>query len=173
MQHGMRNTSSPLMNASYEEQLHQQQPQQQDLQQQLHHHLQQHHPYQREQHTKNVHHGINDTIDHHTSLLEGGGTSHHYNNHEDEDERLEDREHFNEQHQYAKQQSFLHSSRKLSLQQSLNVHTRDLHSTSQQGQPNQNLDANYISEEQHGGTTSPSFTRYSLLQFAMQHFRNE
>ena len=126
----------------------------------------------REQHNKIIHQGISDSIDHHSPLV-GGGTTHQFNNHVDEDERLDEKEHFNEHHQYAKQHSFLHSSRKMSSQQPPNTHSRDHHTTAQQGQQMQNLDANYISEVQNGGTTSPSVTRYSLLQFAMQHFRNE
>ncbi|XP_037809437.1 unconventional myosin-XV [Lucilia sericata] len=181
-QHNMRNTSSPLMSDSYEEQhLHHQQQQQQQLQQQqTHHHLQQQqqqsHHHQREQlrepHSRNMHHGISDSIDHHTQITQA---SHHYNGHGDEDERLDDREHFNEHHQYAKQQSFLHSSRKNSNQHhsAANPHSRDHHSAVQQTQQSQNLDANYMAEEHNGGTTSPSVTRYSLLQFAMQHFRND
>ncbi|KAI8125546.1 Unconventional myosin-XV [Lucilia cuprina] len=180
-QHNMRNTSSPLMSGSYEEQhLHHQQQQQQLQQQQTHHNLQQQqqqsHHHQREQlrepHSRNMHHGISDSIDHHTQITQA---SHHYNGHGDEDERLDDREHFNEHHQYAKQQSFLHSSRKNSNQHhsSTNPHTREHHSAVQQTQQSQNLDANYMAEEHNGGTTSPSVTRYSLLQFAMQHFRND
>lgn len=160
-----------MMSGSYEEQhLHQQQ--------QSHHHSQQQQPQNyhqreqlREQHSRNVHHGINDSIDHHTQITQG---AHHYNGHGEEDERLDEREHFNEHHQYTKQQSFLHSTRKSSNQHhSTNTHSRDHHSSAQQGYQSQNLDTNYMTEEHSGGTTSPSVTRYSLLQFAMQHFRNE
>lgn len=174
-QHNIRNTSSPLMSGSYEEQhIHYQQQQhqshhqlQQQQQQQQHHQREQ----LREQHSRNMHHVMGDSIDHHNQIAPG---AHHYNGHGDEDDRLDEREHFNEHHQYAKQQSFLHSSRKNSAQHhAANTNSRDHHPTSHQAQQSQNLDANYMTEENNAGTTSPSVTRYSLLQFAMQHFRNE
>lgn len=91
-------------------------------------------------------------------------------------------------HQYSKQNSYLHASRKMSnSQQQIN---------SNAGSPGSHLHDHHLSiahmngnimnyggslDEQNGaimlsnggGATSPSVTRFSLLQFAMQHFRNE
>ncbi|XP_055854931.1 unconventional myosin-XV isoform X2 [Episyrphus balteatus] len=64
-----------------------------------------------------------------------------------------------ERHQFIKQQSYLHS-RKSSASQ--------MHQQQQQ----YTLEANYITEDSHP-ETAPSVTKYSLLQFAMQHFRND
>lgn len=149
-----------MLSGSYEKQHLQQQQQQHHQREQL-----------REQHSRNMHHVISDSIDQHTSVLQ---LPHLYNGQGEEDERYDEKEHFNENHQYAKQQSFLHSTRKISNHlHAANTHSRDFHLSVQQGHQSQNLDANYIGEEHSGGTTSPSVTRYSLLQFAMQHFRNE
>lgn len=91
-------------------------------------------------------------------------------------------------HQYSKQNSYLHASRKISNSQ------QQMGSTA--GSTGSNLHNHHLSiahmngnminyggslDEQNGGimlnngggATSPSVTRFSLLQFAMQHFRNE
>lgn len=182
----MRNASSPMMTGSYEETHHhmQHQQQQQQLQQMQHHsphgrgeqssRAEQH--SRSEMHSRSMHHNMHDAIDHRHSPVAGQG--HHYNGHNEDDERLIEREHYGEHHQqYTKQQSYLHSGRKVSGQQYHN--NPGMHPREQQahgGHLNQpNMDANYMVEDQQngGGSTSPSVTRYSLLQFAMQHFRNE
>ena len=75
-----------------------------------------------------------------------------------------------EQNGYSKQTSYLHSSRKVSNQQQQQQQQQLL--AEQQGgeivyghHPQQQL--------QEESVTPPSVTKYSLLQFAMQHFRNE
>lgn len=69
---------------------------------------------------------------------------------------LEDHGEHLEHHQFNKQQSYLHS-RKISVDQL---------------QQNCIIEANFINEDSHT-ETPPSVTKYSLLQFAMQHFRND
>ncbi|XP_061392176.1 LOW QUALITY PROTEIN: unconventional myosin-XV [Musca vetustissima] len=176
-QQQMRNTSSPMMAGSYDETHH------------MHHsphggrgeqgsRAEQH--SRSEMHSRSMMHGMHDAMDHHHSPV-AGERGHHYNGHNEiEDERLIERDHYGgggEHHQqYAKQQSYLHTGRKLSSQQyhgAAGMHPRDQQPPGHL-QPS-NLDANYMAEDQHngGGSTSPSVTRYSLLQFAMQHFRND
>ncbi|XP_067635341.1 unconventional myosin-XV [Eurosta solidaginis] len=85
-----------------------------------------------------------------------------------------------ERHQYSKQTSYLHSGRKTSstaqqiphqlqqLQQNQQMHSHNHASMTH------HLDANYLTEEPSSSNgPSPSITKYSLLQFAMQHFRND
>ncbi|XP_017036183.1 unconventional myosin-XV isoform X2 [Drosophila kikkawai] len=92
---------------------------------------------------------------------------------------------------YMKQQSYLHSARKSNAgqqqqQQPASLTNGQAHQQEQlqlqlqqqqqqhqsQSLPHHDLDANYLQEESNGGTP-PSVTKYSLLQFAMQHFRND
>ncbi|XP_052850259.1 LOW QUALITY PROTEIN: unconventional myosin-XV [Drosophila gunungcola] len=87
-----------------------------------------------------------------------------------------------QQQRFLKQQSYLHSARKSNAGQQPSsltngqVHQQEqiLQQQQQQSQslPHHDLDANYLAEEANGGTP-PSVTKYSLLQFAMQHFRND
>ncbi|XP_044317307.1 unconventional myosin-XV isoform X2 [Drosophila rhopaloa] len=87
-----------------------------------------------------------------------------------------------QQQRFLKQQSYLHSARKSNAGQQPSsltngqVHQQEqlLQQQQQQSQslPHHDLDANYLQEEANGGTP-PSVTKYSLLQFAMQHFRND
>ncbi|XP_075156063.1 unconventional myosin 10A isoform X1 [Haematobia irritans] len=185
----MRNASSPMMTGSYEDTHHHMQHQSQQKeqqQQQIHHNSNRGEQSSRaevhsrsEMHSsRSMHHNssMHDSMDHHHGPV-ATGQGHHYNGHNEDD----DREHYGggEHHQqYTKQQSYLHSGRKLSSQQ---YHGPGGLPPREQAPlvPNhlnqQNLDANYMAEDQHngGGSTSPSVTRYSLLQFAMQHFRND
>ncbi|KAH8240493.1 hypothetical protein KR038_007643 [Drosophila bunnanda] len=99
--------------------------------------------------------------------------------------------HQQQQHQqagqrYMKQPSYLHSARKSNAgqQQPASLTNGQAHQQEQlqlqlqqqqqqsQSLPHHDLDANYLQEEGNGGTP-PSVTKYSLLQFAMQHFRND
>ncbi|XP_020804953.1 myosin-G heavy chain isoform X2 [Drosophila serrata] len=87
---------------------------------------------------------------------------------------------------YMKQQSYLHSARKSNAgqQQPASLTNGQAHQQEQlqlqlqqqqqqsQSLPHHDLDANYLQEESNVGTP-PSVTKYSLLQFAMQHFRND
>lgn len=178
----MRNTSSPMMAGSYEE-THQHHMHHSGARGEQSSRAEQH--SRNEMHSRSMMHGMHDALDHHHSPV-AGERGHHYNGHNElEDERLIERDHYGggggggaEHHQqYAKQQSYLHTGRKLSQQQyhqGGGMHPRDTQQTPGHLQPS-NLDANYMAEDQHngGGSTSPSVTRYSLLQFAMQHFRNE
>nr|XP_036676949.1 uncharacterized protein LOC108021791 isoform X2 [Drosophila suzukii] len=87
-----------------------------------------------------------------------------------------------QQQRFLKQQSYLHSARKSNAGQQPSsltngqVHQQEqiLQQQQQQSQslPHHDLDANYMQDEGNGGTP-PSVTKYSLLQFAMQHFRND
>ncbi|KAL9872077.1 unconventional myosin-XV [Glossina fuscipes] len=90
-----------------------------------------------------------------------------------------------QQHQYPKQMSYLHTGRKvLSNQQQQHAaagHLRDNPNSNSAANLNQSIGDDHGSGDGggsgggngSGGTTSPSVTRYSLLQFAMQHFRND
>ncbi|XP_017109787.2 unconventional myosin-XV isoform X3 [Drosophila bipectinata] len=114
---------------------------------------------------------------------------HHHLQHQQqlEQEALEEQqiasEHQQQQHQqqrFLKQQSYLHSARKSNAgQQPSSLTNGQSHHQQQQQQeqlhqslPHHDLDANYLQDESNGGTP-PSVTKYSLLQFAMQHFRND
>ncbi|XP_017002295.2 unconventional myosin-XV isoform X2 [Drosophila takahashii] len=87
-----------------------------------------------------------------------------------------------QQQRFLKQQSYLHSARKSNAGQQPSsltngqVHQQEqiLQQQQQQSQslPHHDLDANYLQDDSNGGTP-PSVTKYSLLQFAMQHFRND
>ncbi|BFF99983.1 unconventional myosin-XV [Drosophila madeirensis] len=86
-----------------------------------------------------------------------------------------------QQHQrFMKQQSYLHSTRKPNVgQQSSSLTNGQSHQSpdqllqqQQQSMTHHDLEANYMTEETNGGTPL-SVTKYSLLQFAMQHFRND
>ncbi|XP_053952311.1 unconventional myosin-XV isoform X1 [Anastrepha ludens] len=81
-----------------------------------------------------------------------------------------------ERHQYTKQTSYLHSTRKTSSSQQQvqqQQQHQQIHGHNHVSMPH-HLDANYMTEELNGSSgTSPSVTKYSLLQFAMQHFRND
>uniref|UniRef100_A0A1I8Q7E6 Uncharacterized protein n=1 Tax=Stomoxys calcitrans TaxID=35570 RepID=A0A1I8Q7E6_STOCA len=188
----MRNASSPMMAGSYDDTHHHMQhsqQQQQQQQQQMHHHSSSRveqssraevHSRSEMHSSRSMHHSSNmhDNIDHHHAPVTTGQAPHHYNGHNEDDDRIIEREHYGGEHhqQYTKQQSYLHSGRKLSNQQ---YHGAGMPPREQAPHvPNhlnqQILDANYMAEDQHngGGSTSPSVTRYSLLQFAMQHFRN-
>ncbi|XP_037727634.1 unconventional myosin-XV isoform X1 [Drosophila subpulchrella] len=88
-----------------------------------------------------------------------------------------------QQQRFLKQQSYLHSARKSNAgQQPSSLTNGQVHQQEQilqqqqqqqsQSLPHHDLDANYMQDEGNGGTP-PSVTKYSLLQFAMQHFRND
>ncbi|XP_016951816.1 myosin-G heavy chain isoform X2 [Drosophila biarmipes] len=87
-----------------------------------------------------------------------------------------------QQQRFLKQQSYLHSARKSNAgQQPASLTNGQGHQQEQilqqqqqqsQSLPHHDLDANYMQDEGNGGTP-PSVTKYSLLQFAMQHFRND
>ncbi|XP_055923288.1 unconventional myosin-XV [Eupeodes corollae] len=113
---------------------------------------QQQHQLQQQQ-LQSHHHGqIND---------EGGNAGHATNNGMLNEAQLVLENHSEqvERHHFIKQQSYLHS-RKTSASQ--------MHQLQQQS----SMESNYITEESHP-ETPPSVTKYSLLQFAMQHFRND
>lgn len=82
-----------------------------------------------------------------------------------------------DRHQYTKQANYMHPLRKISNNQQ--QHTQQQQQQTLQHATNHvsmshHLDANYLTEEANGSSgPSPSVTKYSLLQFAMQHFRNE
>ncbi|XP_060661675.1 LOW QUALITY PROTEIN: unconventional myosin-XV [Drosophila nasuta] len=120
---------------------------QQLLQQQveLHHHQQQQQQHQQQQ-QQQQHHQLEDAAE--EQLLE--------------------------QQRYMKQQSYLHSARKSNAGQQPNSLTNGQLSQQQQQQQHHDLDgSNYMQDDAGNGGTPPSVTKYSLLQFAMQHFRND
>ncbi|XP_034671932.1 unconventional myosin-XV isoform X2 [Drosophila subobscura] len=88
-----------------------------------------------------------------------------------------------QQQRFMKQQSYLHSTRKPNAgQQSSSLTNGQSHQSpdqllqqqqqQQQSMTHHDLEANYLTEDTNGGTPL-SVTKYSLLQFAMQHFRND
>lgn len=79
-----------------------------------------------------------------------------------------------DRHQFTKQSSYLHPVRKTSNTQQQHTQQHQLQHGSNHVSMSHQLDANYLTEEPNGSSgPSPSVTKYSLLQFAMQHFRNE
>ncbi|KAH8284420.1 hypothetical protein KR018_005978 [Drosophila ironensis] len=113
---------------------------------------------------------------------------HHLQQQQPDQESLEEQEHQGggqqgQQQRFLKQQSYLHSARKSNAGQQPSSLTNGHHSLQQQQQQQESLhlhqqqshhdlDANYMHDESNGGSP-PSVTKYSLLQFAMQHFRND
>ncbi|XP_014089710.3 unconventional myosin-XV [Bactrocera oleae] len=79
-----------------------------------------------------------------------------------------------DRHQFTKQSSYLHPVRKTSNTQQQHTQQHQLQHGSNHVSMSHQLDANYLTEEPNGSSgPSPSVTKYSLLQFAMQHFRND
>ncbi|KRK06530.1 myosin-G heavy chain isoform X2 [Drosophila yakuba] len=138
-------------------------------QSELHHHLQQQ-QQQQQHHQQQQQQQLEDAIEDHQMA-----TDHHQ-----QQQQLGQQQ--GQQQRFLKQQSYLHSGRKSNAGQQPSsltngqVHHQEqmLQQQQQQSQslPHHDLDANYLQDESNGGTP-PSVTKYSLLQFAMQHFRND
>ncbi|EDV95387.1 GH17916 [Drosophila grimshawi] len=107
---------------------------------------------------------------------------HHQQQQQQQLEDGADEEQLVEQQRYIKQQSYLHSNaarksnagQQQQQQQQPNSLTNGHQQQQQQQQQQHDLDGNYmLQDELNGNGTPPSVTKYSLLQFAMQHFRND
>ncbi|XP_017085596.1 myosin-G heavy chain isoform X2 [Drosophila eugracilis] len=133
----------------------------------LHHHLQQQHHQQQQ---------LEDALE------EQHLSSDHHQQQQQQQQQQQLGQQQGQQQRFLKQQSYLHSARKSNAGQQPSsltngqVHQQEqiLQQQQQQSQslPHHDLDANYLQDESNGGTP-PSVTKYSLLQFAMQHFRND
>ncbi|KMZ09170.1 uncharacterized protein Dsimw501_GD16995 [Drosophila simulans] len=139
-------------------------------QSELHHHLQQQQQQQQHHQQQQQQQQLEDALEEHQMAAD----------HQQQQQQLGQQQ--GQQQRFLKQQSYLHSARKSNAGQQPSsltngqVHHQEqmLQQQQQQSQslPHHDLDANYLQDESNGGTP-PSVTKYSLLQFAMQHFRND